>query len=183
MYSLASRPGVNWTGWGTVRPSFSIVYTWQLTKHLLHSHSTCSSSTLSQFHTRMSNWLIFSHSVTGILQGVLLLLCLLWRKRQAKLGIDDWGHPVVQSSVDAGGREVNERTRLVWCSKLYCTSLFAFSLRSRLLAFAAWIAVGFVGLFFVMYYSLFSAVVLLAWRRRTREIVRASARQNKFWQS
>ncbi|GAA6051552.1 hypothetical protein JCM3770_000412 [Rhodotorula araucariae] len=52
VYTLAIRPGVNFTGWAT-------------------------------------------YFVTGVLQGTLLVLCLLFKRRQARLGIDDWGHPLV----------------------------------------------------------------------------------------
>lgn len=55
VYSLAIRPGFNWTTW--------IVY-----------------------------------FVTGILQGLLLVLCVLWKVRQQALGIDDWGRPLASST-------------------------------------------------------------------------------------
>ncbi|GAA5875621.1 hypothetical protein JCM8547_000888 [Rhodosporidiobolus lusitaniae] len=48
VYTLAVRPGVNYTAWAT-------------------------------------------YFVTGLLQGTLLVLCLMWKKRQARLGVDDWG--------------------------------------------------------------------------------------------
>ncbi|GAA5926670.1 hypothetical protein JCM10213_002419 [Rhodosporidiobolus nylandii] len=35
-----------------------------------------------------------TYFVTGVLQGTLLILCLMWKKRQAKEGIDDWGRPL-----------------------------------------------------------------------------------------
>ncbi|KNZ48122.1 hypothetical protein VP01_5892g1, partial [Puccinia sorghi] len=56
VYSLAIRPGLNWTTW--------IVYFF-----------------------------------TGILQGVLLILCVCWKIRQQAHGIDDWGRPLARSSV------------------------------------------------------------------------------------
>jgi hypothetical protein len=50
--------------------------------------------------------------VTGVLQGALLTMCLLWRSRQRRLGIDDWGR-----KLDSHGEEVDEvpgeRTRLI----------------------------------------------------------------------
>ncbi|GAA5969220.1 hypothetical protein JCM21900_001511 [Sporobolomyces salmonicolor] len=51
VYTLAIRPSVNFTAWGT-------------------------------------------YFVTGVLQGTLLVLCLVFKRRQAKLGIDDWGREV-----------------------------------------------------------------------------------------
>ncbi|KNE93225.1 hypothetical protein PSTG_13399 [Puccinia striiformis f. sp. tritici PST-78] len=51
VYSLAIRPGLNWTTW--------IVYL-----------------------------------VTGILQGVLLILCIFWKIKQQANGIDDWGKAI-----------------------------------------------------------------------------------------
>ncbi|KAA1099003.1 hypothetical protein PGT21_032474 [Puccinia graminis f. sp. tritici] len=58
VYSLAIRPGLNWTTW--------IVYL-----------------------------------VTGILQGVLLILCVLWKIRQQANGVDDWGKPLARSTGSA----------------------------------------------------------------------------------
>ncbi|KAG0145799.1 hypothetical protein CROQUDRAFT_45222 [Cronartium quercuum f. sp. fusiforme G11] len=55
VYSLAVRPGVNWTTW--------IVY-----------------------------------FVTGTLQGLLLILCIIWKIRQKSQGIDDWGRPLPSSN-------------------------------------------------------------------------------------
>ncbi|GAA5821830.1 hypothetical protein JCM10212_003144 [Sporobolomyces blumeae] len=68
VYTLAIRPGVNFTGWGT-------------------------------------------YFVTGILQGTLLVLCLVFKRRQAQLGIDDWGNElkVDGSSSPEGQRGGGER--------------------------------------------------------------------------
>ncbi|GAA5941836.1 PQ-loop repeat-containing protein [Sporobolomyces koalae] len=64
VYTLAIRPGVNFTGWA---PYF----------------------------------------VTGVLQGTLLVLCLIFKRRQARLGLDDWGNK-------AGSTEqAHERSRLL----------------------------------------------------------------------
>lgn len=44
------------------------------------------------------NWTsILSYCFTGTLQGALLILCVVWKFRQARLGIDDFGHPIEQS--------------------------------------------------------------------------------------
>ncbi|GAA5918202.1 hypothetical protein JCM6882_005150 [Rhodosporidiobolus microsporus] len=37
-------------------------------------------------------WL--TYFVTGLLQGTLLVLCLIYKRRQAREGVDDWGRPV-----------------------------------------------------------------------------------------
>ncbi|GAA6025369.1 hypothetical protein JCM10207_001366 [Rhodosporidiobolus poonsookiae] len=72
VYTLAIRPGVNFTGWAT-------------------------------------------YFVTGVLQGSLLVLCLLYRRRQARLGVDDWGRPLpgsegeVATRAEGAGREERRR--------------------------------------------------------------------------
>ncbi|CAE6425670.1 unnamed protein product [Rhizoctonia solani] len=38
------------------------------------------------------------YAAAGIMQGMLLLMCLRWKRRQAKLGIDDYGRPVVNAN-------------------------------------------------------------------------------------
>ncbi|POW11878.1 hypothetical protein PSTT_04952 [Puccinia striiformis] len=58
VYSLAIRPGLNWTTW--------IVYL-----------------------------------VTGILQGVLLVLCIFWKIKQQANGIDDWGKAIKPTTTTA----------------------------------------------------------------------------------
>ncbi|SCZ97629.1 BZ3500_MvSof-1268-A1-R1_Chr4-3g07314 [Microbotryum saponariae] len=77
VYTLAVRPGVNWSGWAT-------------------------------------------YLITGILQGALLVLCLCWKARQNRLGIDDWGNKVedptsTEGGATGAGREESptEHTRLL----------------------------------------------------------------------
>ncbi|GAA5933261.1 hypothetical protein JCM3775_002589 [Rhodotorula graminis] len=60
VYTLAVRPGVNFSGWAT-------------------------------------------YFVTGVLQGTLLVLCLLFKRRQARLGVDDWGKSVGPDGERVGG--------------------------------------------------------------------------------
>lgn len=57
-----------------------------------------------------------TYFVTGLLQGSLLVLCLMWKRRQASLGIDDWGRKVDLKDGGEGeaGREAEgERRRLL----------------------------------------------------------------------
>ncbi|GAA5971570.1 hypothetical protein JCM11641_000645 [Rhodosporidiobolus odoratus] len=49
-----------------------------------------------------------TYFVTGVLQGTLLVLCLMWKRRQAREGVDDWGKPV-EGRVGQDG--VGERER------------------------------------------------------------------------
>ncbi|KAK1922577.1 hypothetical protein DB88DRAFT_512096 [Papiliotrema laurentii] len=42
--------------------------------------------------TNWTSWL--AYAVTGLMQGALLVLCLLWKRRQKKLGVDDFGNPL-----------------------------------------------------------------------------------------
>jgi len=58
VYSLAIRPGVNWTTWGV-------------------------------------------YLVTGILQGMLLVMCVVWKIRQKQHGIDDYGNDLRDSNLVA----------------------------------------------------------------------------------
>ncbi|KAH8833767.1 hypothetical protein DL96DRAFT_1694322 [Flagelloscypha sp. PMI_526] len=44
--------------------------------------------------TNWTSWITFA--VAGIMQGFLLFMCILWKIRQHKLGIDDFGHPLSQ---------------------------------------------------------------------------------------
>lgn len=53
MYTLAVRPGINWTGYAT-------------------------------------------YLVSGVLQSALLVICLLWKRRQSRLGIDDYGKRLME---------------------------------------------------------------------------------------
>lgn len=39
-----------------------------------------------------AGWITFA--VSGIMQATLLVMCFAWKRRQHKLGIDDFGHPV-----------------------------------------------------------------------------------------
>lgn len=41
---------------------------------------------------------------TGILQGVLLVLCIVWRIRERRMGIDDYGRPLQTPLLDLGGQ-------------------------------------------------------------------------------
>lgn len=43
----------------------------------------------------MPGWITFA--VAGIMQGTLLVMCLAWKVRQAKLNIDDFGEPLPAS--------------------------------------------------------------------------------------
>jgi hypothetical protein len=53
-----------------------------------------------------------TYFVTGLLQGTLLILCLMWKRRQARLGVDDWGRKVeVVEGVERA--EEGERRRLL----------------------------------------------------------------------
>ncbi|WRT69175.1 uncharacterized protein IL334_006159 [Kwoniella shivajii] len=42
--------------------------------------------------TNWTSWL--AYAVTGGMQGALLVICVLWKRRQKRLGIDDFGHPL-----------------------------------------------------------------------------------------
>lgn len=54
-----------------------------------------------------------TYLITGLLQGALLILCLSFKVRQKKLGIDDWGVPLPESQVGGSGQNVDERSRLL----------------------------------------------------------------------
>lgn len=57
-----------------------------------------------------------TYLITGILQGGLLFLCLNFKLRQRKLGIDDWGCAIAGgtgSRGEGGDGEVDERSRLL----------------------------------------------------------------------
>ncbi|OWZ39035.1 hypothetical protein J010_04155 [Cryptococcus neoformans] len=45
--------------------------------------------------TNWTSWL--AYAVTGAMQGALLVICLLWKRRQKALGIDDFGKPLVDA--------------------------------------------------------------------------------------
>lgn len=48
-------------------------------------------------------WITFA--VAGVMQGSLLVMCVVWKIRQQKLGVDDFGHPVDQQSIAPPGSE------------------------------------------------------------------------------
>ncbi|GAA6037047.1 hypothetical protein JCM8097_005524 [Rhodosporidiobolus ruineniae] len=54
-------------------------------------------------------WL--TYLVTGLLQGTLLVLCLCWKRRQARLGVDDWGKPLPGSALRSGEGSPERRRR------------------------------------------------------------------------
>lgn len=62
VYTLAVRPGVDWTTWGVYLTSALIEVRLRLTR------------------------------AAGILQFVLLFMCIAWKARQARLGVDDYGN-------------------------------------------------------------------------------------------
>lgn len=41
--------------------------------------------------THLSGWVTFA--VSGTMQATLLVMCFMWKYRQSKLGLDDFGHP------------------------------------------------------------------------------------------
>lgn len=41
---------------------------------------------------------------TGVLQSVLLVLCIVWRIRQRRMGVDDYGRPLQTPLLDLGGQ-------------------------------------------------------------------------------
>ncbi|WWD21372.1 hypothetical protein CI109_105857 [Kwoniella shandongensis] len=59
--------------------------------------------------TDWTSWLVYA--VTGGVQGILLVICLFWKRRQKRLGIDDFGVPLVIPGTDANGED--ERRPLV----------------------------------------------------------------------
>jgi len=46
--------------------------------------------------TNWTSWIMFA--VSGVMQGCLLVMCITWKLRQSKLGIDDFGRPLASSS-------------------------------------------------------------------------------------
>lgn len=52
----------------------------------------------------------FPYAVTGVLQAGLLAMCIAWKSRQARLGIDDFGRPLVGPGLAAAP---DERTALL----------------------------------------------------------------------
>lgn len=47
----------------------------------------------------VTGWL--TYFITGLLQGYLLVLCILYKRRQRSLGVDDWGNPLPGIEGDA----------------------------------------------------------------------------------
>ncbi|CDO76118.1 hypothetical protein BN946_scf184876.g11 [Trametes cinnabarina] len=48
--------------------------------------------------TNWTTWI--TYAVAGVMQGILLVMCLVFHARQHKLGIDDFGRPLTKSSID-----------------------------------------------------------------------------------
>jgi hypothetical protein len=59
--------------------------------------------------TNWTSWITFV--VAGIMQGSLLVMCLLWKVRQRQLGVDDFGKPIRTSGAE--GETLNEATPLL----------------------------------------------------------------------
>ena len=74
------------------------------------------------FAYNWSGWIMFA--VSGIMQAILLVMCIVWKVRQQRLHIDDFGHPLPgnpaydpsqahagEDAIDAGagGEEDEER--------------------------------------------------------------------------
>ncbi|UOH81818.1 hypothetical protein LQV05_004498 [Cryptococcus neoformans] len=53
--------------------------------------------------TNWTSWL--AYAVTGAMQGALLVICLLWKRRQKALGIDDFGKPLVDAEETTAGEQ------------------------------------------------------------------------------
>lgn len=49
----------------------------------------------------MAGWITFA--VAGVMQGTLLVMCIFWKVRQQRLGIDDFGHSLASPSPSASG--------------------------------------------------------------------------------
>ena len=54
-------------------------------------------------------WITFA--VAAVLQGCLLIMCCIWKIRQNKLGIDDFGNPL--DSLIYPSNEVNQRQEII----------------------------------------------------------------------
>ena len=44
-------------------------------------------------------------AVSGIMQAMLLVMCIFWKLRQRRLGIDDFGHPLEPTIVPTNGAD------------------------------------------------------------------------------
>lgn len=53
--------------------------------------------------TDWTSWL--PYAVTGAMQGALLVICLLWKRRQKALGIDDFGKPLINAEETFAGEQ------------------------------------------------------------------------------
>lgn len=47
--------------------------------------------------TNWTSWATFA--VAGIMQGTLLVMCICWKIRQKRLGLDDFGHNIVEDTL------------------------------------------------------------------------------------
>ncbi|KIJ99061.1 hypothetical protein K443DRAFT_8657 [Laccaria amethystina LaAM-08-1] len=54
--------------------------------------------------TNWTSWITFA--VAGIMQGTLLTMCIFWKIRQRRLGIDDFGNPLFGSGVTSDGEVI-----------------------------------------------------------------------------
>lgn len=70
--SIALRPGTNWTSKLSAPSSYVFSY------------------------PRSIGWITFA--VAAVLQGTLLIMCIIWKYRQQRLGIDDFGVPLDRAS-------------------------------------------------------------------------------------
>lgn len=52
-------------------------------------------------------------AMAGIMQGILLVMCLFWKRRQSRLGIDDYGRPLADVSNGLAPANGDERTPLL----------------------------------------------------------------------
>ncbi|KZT59312.1 hypothetical protein CALCODRAFT_493886 [Calocera cornea HHB12733] len=50
--------------------------------------------------TNWTSWL--PYAAAGVMQGMLLVMCLIWKARQSRLGVDDFGNPLVLGSPEVG---------------------------------------------------------------------------------
>jgi hypothetical protein len=86
VYSLATRPGLNWTTWivyfVTVCPASPPLEPLLPERKKKKKKLTCCLPSFPLFFPQ------------GILQGALLVLCVCWKIRQQANGIDDWGRPL-----------------------------------------------------------------------------------------
>jgi uncharacterized protein with PQ loop repeat len=61
--------------------------------------------------TNWTSWI--TYAVAGIMQGSLLTMCIIWKFRQSRLGIDDFGHPLDVPEVDLPVTGSDETTALI----------------------------------------------------------------------